>query len=416
MAAAGEVHDPIAALRIANYRLFGAGFSCSSTGLQMLSTAVAWEVWERTHDPLELGYIGLARALPVVLVALPAGHLADLHDRRRIVAITQAAFALTAALLAVASAMHAPMWCFYLLLVMSGTVRAFNGPSRAGLLPLLVPECAFGNAVTFNSGIFQSAAILGPLAAGYIIGLTGLTWLAYAACAVGCSVLSVTILFVKPHAAQRATGSMTFNSMLAGMGHLWRERTILGAILLDLLAVLFGGATALLPLYADEVLHVGPEGLGWLRAAPFIGALGVAGLIALRPIRHAGAALLWSVAGFGVCMVVFGLSTSMVLSMGALAMSGALDNVSVVVRHVLVQMRTPNQLRGRVGAVNSMFIECSNELGGFESGLVARMFGPVFSVVSGGIGTLVVVGAIAWGFPQLRRLGKIEQVDQNPTP
>ena len=264
MAAAGEVHDPIAALRIANYRLFGAGFICSSTGLQMLSTAVAWEVWERTHDPLELGYIGLARALPVVLVALPAGHLADLHDRRRIVAITQAAFALTAALLAVASAMHAPMWCFYLLLVMSGTVRAFNGPSRAGLLPLLVPESVFGNAVTFNSGIFQTAAILGPLAAGYIIGLTGLTWLAYAACAVGCSVLSVTILFVKPHAAQRATGSMTFASMLAGMGHLWRERTILGAILLDLLAVLFGGATALLP---HQLFHGGAVRHGILRAA-----------------------------------------------------------------------------------------------------------------------------------------------------
>jgi MFS family permease len=196
--------------------------------------------------------------------------------------------------------------------------------------------------------------------------------------------------------------------MFHGAEHIWREKTILGALTLDLLAVLFGGATALLPVYAKEILHCGPEGLGALRAAPYVGAFLMAIWLAARPsFRHAGRALLWSVVVFGVCMIVFGLSTSLWLSMAVLAISGAADNISVVIRHMLVQTRTPDELRGRTSAVNSVFIECSNEVGAFESGLVARLVGPVFSVVSGGIGTLVITGLIAWWLPDLRRLGRL---------
>ena len=403
-----SVAESANSLSYANYRWFAAGFLGSSCGLQMLTTAILWEVWDRTHDPLSLGYVGLARALPVVLMALPAGHLADARDRRWIVALTQSGFSLVAVLFAIASYVEADLWIYYALLVVSGCVRAFNGPARAGLLPLLVPAPAFPHAINCNAGMFQAAAIAGPLIAGYLIAITGNEWPVYAGTAVGCALLAASMILIHPSNAARATGAMTMRTMLGGMRHLMRERTIFAAILLDLLAVLFGGATALLPIYADEILHAGPEGLGWLRAAPYIGAFVMAVYLALRrPIQHAGAALLWSVAAFGICMIIFGLSTSMWLSLLALAVSGAVDNISVVIRHVLVQMRTPNELRGRVGAVNSMFIECSNELGGFESGLVAKLLSPVFSVVSGGIGTMLVVAAIAWTFPQLRRLKEI---------
>jgi hypothetical protein len=204
--------------------------------------------------------------------------------------------------------------------------------------------------------------------------------------------------------------------MLAGLSHMWTDRPVFGAILLDMLAVIFGGATALLPQYADEVLGGGPELMGILRASPYVGALLMAGWLAFRPdFRRAGPALFWSVCAFAGATIAFGLSTAPWLSIVALAVAGAADNVSVVIRHVLVQMRTPNALRGRVGAVNTMFIECSNEIGGFESGLVSRFFGPVASVVSGGVGTLVVVGVIAWKVPQLRRLRRIEPL-REPEP
>ncbi len=395
-----EPHDPYAALRLPDYRRFAAGFLLGSTGLQVMNTAVAWEVWERTHDPLALGIMGLCRALPVVLLALPAGHLADARDRRSIVVATQAGFAAVAAAFALISANDAPVWAFYALLAVSAVVRAFNGPARQGYLPLIAPPAIFQNVVTYQSGIFQAAAIAGPIGAGILIASLPATWPVYLVTAAGCAVFAVAVASTRPRAAPRSAGALTPSAMLAGLSHMWRERPVFGAILLDMLAVIFGGATALLPQYADEILGGGPQLHGILRASPYVGALLMAAWLAFRPrFRNAGPALLWSVAAFAAATIVF----------------GAVDNVSVVIRHVLVQMRTPNALRGRVGAVNTMFIECSNELGGFESGLVARFFGPVASVVSGGIGTVVVVAGIAWGLPQLRRLRRIEPI-REPEP
>ncbi len=408
--------DPYAALRSSNYRRFALGFLFSSAGLQMLATAVGWEIYERTGDPLSLGWIGVARALPVILFALPAGQVIDRFDRRWVLVLTQVAMGLGAAALAVASSLgDTPLIVMYGLLALMGCARAFNGPSRATLLPLIVAPGAFPNAVAWNSSVFQLSAVLGPIVAGVMLAEFGSAWEVYAITAAFCMLFAITALGVRPREAPRATGPISMSSLFAGAGFIWREKPILGALTLDLFAVLLGGATALLPIYAKDILKVGPEGLGLLRAAPFVGAFLMSLLLTrLPPFRRSGHVLLWSVAGFGVCMVVFGFSTVFWLSLLALFMSGALDTVSVVIRHVLVQLRTPNELRGRVSSVNSVFIESSNELGAFESGLVAAYFGVVFSVVSGGIGTVLVVGAVALGIPQLRKLGELHDREMDP--
>lgn len=445
-------HDPYAALRVRNYQLFVGGWLPASVGLQMQGTALAWEIYEHTNDPLSLGIIGVARALPTLLLALPAGQIVDLVDRRRVLLLTQVGFALAGALLTLGSialnhgllgSAGAGVWIMYLLIALTGGARVFNGPARASLLPRIVPGGASGvifqNAITWNSGVFHFAAVLGPLAAGGVIALTGVAWPVYALAAVGCLWFAGMCPFIKPfpvdatapHAAPaegQAAGALAapralpgaplrlaelapramLRGMMEGVRHVWRERTVLGAISLDLFAVLLGGATALMPVYARDILHVGPFGLGALRAAPFVGALLMALLLAHRPaFERAGSALLWSVAGFGACTVIFGVSTSFWLSLGLLGLLGALDNISVVIRHVLVSVKTPDHLRGRVAAVNAVFIESSNELGGFESGLVAKFFGPVFSVVSGGVGTILVVIGMAWWIPELRRLRRL---------
>jgi MFS family permease len=410
-------HDPLAALRIPDYRRFAAGFACGSTGLQVMNTAVAWEVWVRTHDPMALGITGLCRALPVVALALYAGHVADVRDRRLIVSLTQAGFAAVAVGFAALSWAAAPVWWFYVLLVVSACIRAFNGPARQGFLPLIAPPGIFQNVVTYQSGIFQFAAIAGPLLAGQLIDALPAMWPVYLVTAAGCGVFAVAVAATSPRPSPRGSAAPSAEAMLAGVRHMWRERPVFGAILLDMLAVIFGGATALLPQIADEVLGGGPMLMGVLRASPYAGALLMAGFLAFRPeFRRAGPVLLWSVAVFAAATIWFGLSTSAWVAAAALAVAGAADNVSVVIRHVLVQMRTPDALRGRVGAVNTMFIECSNELGGFESGLVATHFGPVASVVSGGIGTLVVLAGIAVAVPQLRRLGRIDPVGEPEAP
>jgi len=413
-------HDPYAALRSANYRHFASGFLLSSCGLQMLGTAVGWEIYERTGDALHLGYAGLARALPVILLALPAGHIIDHLSRKRVLVVTQVAMGLGAMLLATASAMLAindprGVWAIYGALVLMGCARSFNGPSRASLLPLIVRPNEFHNAVTWNSGIFQLSATMGPIAAGVLIGRMHVAWPVYALCAGACLIFALTATRLTPNEGDRAVGKVSFKSMTAGVNYLWHEKTILGTITLDLFAVLLGGATALMPVYAKDILKVGPEGLGVLRAAPYVGAFLMALALAHRPpFTRSGRALLGSVAGFGVCTILFGYCGlfpapyGLAIALGSLFTAGALDNISVVIRHVLVQARTPNHLRGRVSAVNSVFIESSNELGAFESGLVARLFSPLVSVVSGGIGTLAVVAVVALAFPQLRKLGKLE--------
>ena len=412
-------HDPYAALRSANYRRFALGFVTSSMGLQMLSTGIAWEVYERTHDPLALGFTGLARAIPVILLALPSGQAADIFNRKHVLVVTQTAFALLTVVLAAISWWGAPVWTIYILLFCTGCARAFNGPSRNSLLPLIVEPADFHNAVTWNSGVFQFSAVGGPMFAGLLIGATGAAWPVYLCCAAACATFAVSASALRPRIEPRApdTSSLgskfTLRSMTAGAGHLWREKTILAAITLDLFAVLLGGATALMPVYAKDILHVGPVGLGALRAAPYIGAFLMALILAHRPpFKRSGPAMLLSVAAYGAGTIAFGFSTWFPLSVAMLIFLGGVDNISVVVRHVLVQVRTPDHLRGRVSAVNSVFIESSNELGAFESGLVARLVSPVFSVVSGGIGTILVVLGIAWVWPEVRRLGRLELPDK----
>lgn len=401
-------------MREPNYRFFAFAFVASSMGLQMMSTAIGWEIFERTGDPLDLGLMGLARALPVVALTLPAGTIVDRGDRKKILAVTQLGFGLVAAALAAASALHAPIAVFMTLLVVSGCIRSFNAPSRGALLPSLLPRERFENAIAWQSGFFQFAAVAGPLLAGVLLAAMGGAWIVYTATAVLCAGAGVCALFLRPRPVERTGAPPRLADMFEGAGHIWREKTVLGALTLDMLAVLFGGVTALLPVYAKNILDCGPVGLGALRAAPFVGAFAMAVWLAARPtFAHAGRALLWSVAVFGVCMIVFGLSTSLWLSLVALAVSGAVDNISVVIRHVLVQTRTPDELRGRATAVNSVFIECSNEIGAFESGLVAKLFGPVVSAVSGGIGTIAVVGFVTLAFPALRGMRRLQETRED---
>ena len=411
-----DPHDAYAAIRHADYRRFASGFLISSMGLQMLSMTIGWEIKERTNDPLAVGFVGVARALPVILLALPAGHLIDRFNKRNVLVATQLAMGVVILLLAGASYLNAPLWVTYLLLALTGCARVFNGPSRATLLPLIVPRTVFGNAVTWNSSVFQFSAAVGPLVAGVLLAGTGLAWMVYALTGFGCLVFAYLAIPINPRADAHDKGPFSWSSVSAGMSHVWTEKSILAAITLDLFAVLLGGATALMPFFADDILHVGEFGLGMLRAAPFLGAFLMAIWLAHRPVfARAGRALLWSVAAFGSFTILFGLSTNFILSLACLVALGAVDNISVVIRHVLVQERTPEHLRGRVSTVNSVFIESSNELGAFESGAVAKLFGPVVSVVSGGIGTLMVVGGIALGLPQVRTLNLVPPA-QPPRP
>jgi MFS family permease len=276
-------HDAYAALRHSDYRRFAAGFVVSSTALQMLGMAVGWEIYERTGSYMNLGYIGLVRALPVIALALPAGHLIDTLDRRKVLAITQWAFALVMVGLACASAFQAPLWITYALLMLSGCARVFNGPSRATLVPQLVPPEDFHNATAWNSGVFQFSALAGPLLAGYIISCTRVAWPVYALTAIGCAVFAVLAMTLHPRLSSKQTEPWAWRSVTKGISHLWTEKTILAAITLDMFAVLLGGATAMLPIYAKDILGTGAFGLGVLRAAPYAGAFLMALVLAHRP-------------------------------------------------------------------------------------------------------------------------------------
>lgn len=434
-------HDPYAALREPNYRYFISGWVLASMGLQMQGAALLWEIYQKTGDALSLGYVSLARALPVILLALPAGQIVDLLDRKRVLIATQIAFAAASILLAVGSFHDVSVWWMYVLVSLTGCARVFNGPSRSSLLPQIVRPENFHNAVTWNSNMFQVSAISGPIVAGGLIALTagrgmgtpdasgvahGVAWPVYAITAATCVVFAFTCSFVRPrHRRQGMHGriidairpSVMLPGMLEGARYVWREKTVLGAIALDLMAVLLGGATALLPVYAKDILHVGPAGYGALKSAQYVGALVMTLHLAHRPpFRRAGRTLLLSVAGFGLFTICFGLATNFYVALAMLFILGALDGISVVIRHVLVSVRTPDRLRGRVSAVNSVFIESSNELGGFESGALAKIAGTwlgvvggtVFSVVSGGVGTLLVVAGVAVWLPALRRLGALD--------
>jgi len=371
--------------------------------------AVSWQIFALTHRPLDLGLVGLAQFAPGVLLFLVAGHTADRHSRRAIVRICYCAFAICAtALLALTLHGLASVWPIYAVLLANGTVRAFNAPAGQAFLPQLVKAEHFPNAVTWGSSFFQVATILGPVAGGLIYGFTGTPAPVYVSAMIAYSGAVVLLSAIRLEIAPRTGVEPSSGMILDGLRYIWRSKLILGCLSLDLFAVLLGGATALLPVYASDILHTGPNGLGVLRAAPGLGAVAVAILLAHRPLRRkAGLRMLYCVAGFGVFTIVFGLSRNMALSLGALALTGAFDMVSVIVRSTLVQLTTPDEMRGRVSAVNMLFIGASNEVGQFESGITAQWFGTVPAVILGGAGTIAVVLAWNWLFPSLRKADKL---------
>lgn len=404
-------HDPYRALRFRDFRLLLTGSSVAGFGQQMIAVALGWELYTRTNSALVLGWIGLAQVMPVILLSLPAGHIADRANRKRIMLGAQATLALAAGLLALLSATNGPLLLIYACLALIGAAQAFNNPANSALVAQVIPEDAYESAITWRSSVGQVSMVLGPMAGGFLIGLFGgATWV-FALYAVAALLYVALLAQVRVRPRPPPTGgSRTWRSIGEGLRFLWATPVLLAAITLDLFAVLLGGATTLLPIFARDILHVGPFGFGWLRAASSIGAVGMALLLAHRPtFTRAGRTLLLAVTGFGVATIVFGLSRSFLLSLAMLLALGALDNISVVIRSTLVLVRTPDAMRGRVGAVNSLFISASNQLGGFESGLTAQLFGPVASVVGGGIGTILVVLLVARLWPEMRRLGAMRE-------
>ncbi|MBZ5719495.1 MAG: MFS transporter [Acidobacteriia bacterium] len=384
--------------------------------LEMQSVAVGWQVYEITHRPLDLGLVGLAQFLPGVVLFLFAGHAADRFDRRRLLLWCYGGFAACSALLLGVTWRATPrVHLIYAVLLLLGTVRCFNWPASRALLPQLVPEEHFANAVAWNASTFQGAIIAGPAVGGVVYALFRGPAAVYAMAISGAVIAMFLTMRIKPQPAPRPKEPVSVKTVLAGFRFIWRQKLILGSISLDMFAVLLGGAVALLPVYASEILKTGPWGLGLLRSAPGAGAAAMAILVAHWPIRRrAGMIMLWSVAGFGVCTILFGISRSLIVSLAAMLLVGATDMVSVIIRATLVQVATPDEMRGRVNAVDMLFIGVSNELGEFESGLTAHWFGTVPAVVLGGIGTLVVIGAWAWLFPELRNADQLTVAELVP--
>jgi len=377
---------------------------------QIQTVAVGAQVYSLTHNPLDLGLVGLSQFLPFLLCVLPAGQLADRYDRRRIIALCLLLeFLCSIALVGFSIHGLTRVWPIFAIMVPFGIARAVMSPAAQAIMPNLVTRQQFASAVAINSSLWQFTTIVGPAIGGYLYAGFGPP-VAYAITAAMMFAGLVAALAMSAPPQQRNSTESTLRSVAEGLRFVWHRRPVLGAISLDLFAVLFGGAVALLPAYAVDVLHVGPQGLGWLRAAPGVGAAVMGALLTVRPIRQrAGFAMFAGVAVFGVATIVFGLSNNFVLSLAALSVLGAADMVSVFVRHLLVQLETPDAMRGRVGAVSSMFIGASNELGEFESGLTAAWWGLAPAVVVGGAMTLLVVVIWVALFPALRRLDRFAE-------
>jgi MFS family permease len=401
-------HDPYAAFRIPEYRIYVIGWFVAMVGTRIQSVAIGWEMYQRTGEPLSLGLVGLAQAVPTMLLALPAGYLADRFDRAKLMMISLLGMTATSAGLAALSYTEGSINLMYLLLFLDAAAVMIGRPARSAIVPQIVPAHVFPNAVTWNTSLMQISGVLGPALGGIVLIFS--VPLAYVVAAASSLIFVLVLLQFKFKSDTRATGGASLRTLVAGIHFVWNTRIILAMISLDLFAVLLGGAVYLLPIYAEDILNVGETGFGILRAAPAIGAFCMAILmIYLPPMQRAGRNLLWTVAGFGVATIIFGLSTNFWLSFAMLFLTGAFDNVSMIIRQTLQQLLTPDNMRGRVSAVSSVFVGASNELGGFESGLVAQWFGPVISVVSGGIGTLVVVGVTAWISPRLRNFGALHE-------
>jgi MFS family permease len=402
-------HDPYAALRFRDFRLLLLGRLVASLGDQMLSFAIGWELWLRTHSELALGLVGLVQVVPIIVFSLPGGHVADQYNRKRIVLVTQVLLASCSLGLFALSLTQGPIALVYVCLFGIGMARAFNSPAASTLLPQTVPPHIFTSAATWSSSAWQLAAIIGPAIAGLLVAALNSVTPIYAFDAVAALTFLLAVALIKGRPLALSRKAATLDSLKEGLRFIRGTKVILSAITLDMFGVLFGGAVTLLPVFATDILKVGAEGLGIMRAAPSVGALLMAFTLAhLPPFRRAGVTLLVAVSGFGLATIVFGLSTSFWLSVATLALLGALDNISVVIRSTLMLTWTPDQMRGRTSAVNGIFISASNELGGFESGATAALFGPIISVVGGGIGTVLVVLAVARTWPQLRQLRTLD--------
>jgi MFS family permease len=402
-------HDPYAVLRNRDVVLYLVGRFVASLGQQMVTVAVGWELYERTHSALALGLVGLTQMVPMILFTLPAGHVADNHDRKRIIVLMNLVVACASLGLTLVSALGAHVFWIYSCLFIAGTARTFLWPASSAFLPQLVSRREFSQAVAWSSGSFQLSSVAGPAVGGALIALTHHAAPVYAFNTAAALICLTLISLVRWRHTVAAKEKMTAGNLIVGFRFVFASPIILGTITLDMFAVLLGGATALLPVYAKDILAVGPTGLGLLQAALPLGSLLCALVLAHRPpLQKAGRAMLLAVAGFGLGTIAFGFSHWFWASFLMLFLCGAMDNISVVVRHTLVQLLTPDAKRGRVSAVNSLFIGTSNELGGFESGLVAHLLGPVFSVVAGGIGTILVVLAVAAIWPEIRKYGRLD--------
>ena len=374
----------------------------------MINVAVGWLLYERTGDAWSLGLVGVAELTPVLFLMVIAGNAADRYPRRNIGIFAHAVLTLAASGLALLSWLDGPTWAIYALLVMVGTARAFASPSVNTILPQLLPPAEFANANAWLSSTFQLAAISGPAIGGMLIAATGAATVSFALAAVGQFIFIAMLRTMPVKAPAPAASRRSASDVFAGFRFVRANPLFLSAITLDLFAVLFGGAVALLPIFAKDILAVGPAGLGYLRAAPGIGALSMALITTrLKPWQRPGTVLLWAVAGFGLATIGFGLSRSFVLSLFCLFLTGVFDNISVVIRLTLEQTITPDHLRGRVSAINYVFIGFSNEFGAFESGATAALLGPTLSVAGGGMATVLVVAMVRGLWPQLARIGPL---------
>jgi MFS family permease len=371
-----------------------------------------------------LGLVGLVQVLPVLLLAIPAGVIVDRGDRKKIAGLSQLAFSLLSLGLALQSYLSAPLWALYLILFFSGSVQAFNAPAASSLLPRIVPQEALSKANAWSSSVFNLAAISGPALGGFLIALTGGATIPYASAVFGSLCYALVLLFglkllpAPELTAEEAEANIASKKdWRSGLRFVFRSKLLLPALTLDMFSVLFAGVTALLPVFAKDVLQVGPSGLGWLRAAPALGAFLMAVVLTrIPPWRRPGRVLLFVVALFGVTSLGFGLSRNFYLSFGLLLLSGVLDEISVVIRITLEQMVTPDHMRGRVSSIHYVFIGLSNELGEFESGVAAGFLGPIGAVVFGGVTTLIVVSTVTWRWPALLRLGPLHELKPESLP
>ncbi|RWM32679.1 MFS transporter [Mesorhizobium sp.] len=403
-AEAASPEQRYAAFRHRSYLSYWTARFLTTFATQIVSVAVGWQIYDLTRNPFDLGIVGIVQFLPSLLLVLVTGVVADRFGRRLIMTLSslvEGGCALTLLLLTLGG-LGGPLPIFVVLAIF-GIARAFYGPASSSLVANLVPPQDFANAIAWNSSAWQTATIVGPVAGGLLYGLSA--EIAYATAAVLMLVAALLVFTIPKPAQQTATDKPTMQTLFAGFGYIWSEKIVLGAISLDLFAVLLSGASALLPVYARDILELGPWGLGLLRSAPSVGAICVAIWLAGHPIRnHAGVVMLGAAASFGACTVLFGLSTITWLSIAALVLLGATDMFSVYIRETLIQLWTPDEVRGRVNAVNQVFVGASNELGEFRAGTMAALIGTVPAVVVGGIGAIAVVGLWAWLFPTLRQV------------